>query len=456
MQTAMFAPHPPDLRYTFDFQLRPIMQKSLVVVVLLFAAGGATFAADWPQWRGPNRDGISQEKGLLQAWPEKGPNLLWKFEDAGLGFSSFAVVGDRLYTMGARKDETYVIALDAAKGKEVWSTKIGPIFSFNGNQWGDGPRSAPTVDGDAVYALDGNGLLVCLQTSDGKERWRVDFVKELGGEMMSDWGFSESVLVDGDNVICTPGGKGGLLAALDKKTGKVKWRSKDAVLKAPYSSTVVAKIGGVRQYVQAGYVDPIQGGVISGFADADGKQLWAGSLFKGARDYIAPTPIVQENLVYMTCGDSSGCHLFDVKGDMAKDLYSKKNSKTVSNDHGGMVLVDGHIYGHAGTRGWVCQDFKTGDIKWFERFELPGKSGAITYADGCLYLFDEDGVAALLKVNSEKFEPVGKFELGARSKLASGRQSSVSSKNWTHPVIANGKLYLREQEFIFCYDVKAK
>lgn len=427
-----------------------------ISLILLFA--GMLSAADWPQWRGPNRTGVSEEKGLLQSWPDKGPALAWTFENCGLGFSGFSIVGDRLYTMGARNEETYVIALDAAKGKEVWSTKVGKIFTYDGNYWGDGPRSTPTVDGDLLYALGGRGDLVCLQVKDGKEVWRVNLMQDLGGEMMSEWGYSESVLVDGPNIICTPGGKKGTLAALDKKTGEVNWRSKDLTHKAPYSSIIAASIAGVRQYVQASYIDDIEGGFISGVAAADGRLLWSENIFKGSSYAVAPTPIVKGDLVYMTSGYGGGCHLFEITAaggkQSAKELYSSKNRKTMKNTHGGVVPVGEHIYGHSERLGWVCQEFKSGDVVWMERFDLPSQSGAITCADGNLYLYDEEGNVALVKATPEKWDPVSRFEIPRKSKLTEGRITSRSAKIWTHPVIANGKLYLRDQEFLFCYNIK--
>lgn len=212
--------------------------KTPVVVVLSLVVVGLAAAADWPQWRGPDRSGVSKETGLLKSWPKEGPARLWTYKNLGIGYSGPAIVGDRLYTMGARDEVTYVIALDVNKGTELWSAKVGPIFTYAGNSWGDGPRSTPTIDGDHLYSLDANGELVCLETAKGKEIWRKNLAKDLGGEMMTEWGFSESILIDGDKLICTPGGDKGTLAALDKKTGAVLWRSTELKNKAPYSSTM--------------------------------------------------------------------------------------------------------------------------------------------------------------------------------------------------------------------------
>ena len=256
-----------------------ITMKTHVIIGFSLAACALAGGADWPQWQGLDRTGVSKETGLLKSWPKDGPPRLWTFKNLGIGFSGPAIVRDRLYTMGARNESTFVIALDIDKGTEVWSHKIGPIFTQD--FYGDGPRSTPTVDGDYLYALDGTGELVCLETAKGKEIWRKNLIKDLGGEMMTEWGFSESVLIDGDKLICTPGGDKGTLAALDKKTGAVLWRSTELKNKAPYSSMMVADIGGVRQYIQNSFIGKTEGGTVSGFAAKDGKLLWKGAAFEG-------------------------------------------------------------------------------------------------------------------------------------------------------------------------------
>jgi outer membrane protein assembly factor BamB len=423
--------------------------------------GSAALAADWPQWRGPDRSGVSKETGLLKAWPKAGPPLLWIYKSAGLGFAGPAIVGDRLYTMGVRDKMTYVIALNVANGHEVWSTKIGPLFTFKSNAWGDGPRSTPTVDGDHLYALDGTGLLVCLEIAKGKEVWRKDLIKELGGEMMTEWGYSESLLVDGALLICTPGGPNGTLAGLDKKSGDVKWRSTELKNKAPYSSIVISEAGGVRQYIQTSYIGAEKGGVVSGFAATDGKLLWTQPTFKGSSYAIAPTPIVRDNLVYVTCNmEGPGCHLFELrpkgKGITAKELYPKKNQKRLQNDHGGVVLIGTHVYGHSGGQGWMCQEFKTGNMAWLDRSQLECRSGSIVAADGRLYLYTETGTAVLLEANPKEWQERGRFEIPEKSTESKGRPTSRSAAIWTPPVVANGRLYLRDQELLFCYDVREK
>jgi outer membrane protein assembly factor BamB len=434
--------------------------RLLLLAACLAAVALPALADDWPQWRGPDRTGVSKETGLLKQWPKSGPPLVWTYRNTGLGFSSFAVVGDRLYTLGALGEVEYVIALDL-KGKqprEAWKVKLGPIFSYQ--NWGDGPRGTPTVDGKHVYALGAQGELVCVTTDGGKEVWRMNLIKDLGGEMMTEWGYSESPLVDGDKLICTPGGDKGTLAALDKNTGKVLWRSTGLKNKAPYSSAVVSAAGGVRQYVQNSYISDPEEGVISGFAANDGKVLWTAPLSKLSSYSIAPTPIVRGDLVYVTAGYDYGCHLYQLKrtgdGFTAKDLYKPRERKAVKNTHGGVVLVGEHIYGHSEKNRWICQEFKTGKIAWEERDKLDCYSGSITAADGMLYLYSDEGTAVLLKADPKEWQEHGRFDIPEKSKVPETRRTSRSAKIWAHPVVANGRLYLRDQELLFCFDVSAK
>jgi outer membrane protein assembly factor BamB len=409
----------------------------------------AASAADWPQWRGPNRDDVSKETGLLKSWPKNGPPLLWTFKDAGIGFSGPAVVGDRLYTMGAREDTEYLFALDTATGKEVWATKLGPRFK---NPYGDGPRSTPTVDGDWLYVFspgevaerNSQGELVCLEKATGKIKWQHEVKKDFGGQQMSVWGYSESPLIDGDHLIFTPGGKQGTLAALDKKTGEVVWRSKELTDAAAYSSVVIAEVGGVRQYIQQ------TGQAVVGVAAKDGKLLWrqAKPVFRTA---IIPTPIVHGDNVYVTAGYGVGCDLFKLTpvsaGTKAERIYDADTRKTVENKHGGVVLVGEHVYGWTDAdRGkWVCQELKTGKIVWESK--ALGR-GSVTYAEGMLYCYSEaDGTAVLAEASPAGWKEHGRFKIPEKKKPGS---------IWTHPVVANGKLFLRDQELLYCFDIRDK
>jgi outer membrane protein assembly factor BamB len=443
-----------------------MMTRLPALLICCFACFRLARADDWPQFRGPDRSGASKEKGLLQSWPKGGPKLLWTCKDAGLGYSSLAIVGDRLYTLGARRDNTYAICLDVTSGKEIWHSLIGPKFTFQGNRWGDGPRSTPTVAGKHLYVLDGFGDLVCLETADGKEVWRKNLRKDLGGRMMTVWGYSESPLVDGDKVIVTPGGPGGSLAAFDKDSGKLLWRSEQLKDAATYSSLRILDLGGIRQYVGLTFhvnnYEPAEGGggavegaaIVAGVAAADGKLLWAQPFFKGSAYEISPTPVIHDTLIYVTA-ESTRCQLFQITPQdkdrfTVKELYHRAARKVMENWHGGVVLVGKYLYGHSYKKGWTCQDLKTGKAVWVDRSHLECGSGSIIYGDGRLYLYSDQGVAVLLKPSAKGWEEMGRFELPETSK-----KRAIYGGVWTHPALANGRLYLRDQELVFCYDIRA-
>ncbi len=428
----------------------------LIALAISLILASRSVADDWPQWRGPKRDGVSQEKGLLAKWPDAGPKLAWKFDKAGLGFSSFAIRDGKLYTLGSRGDEEIVLALDAANGAELWTAKIGPIFTYKANNWGDGPRSTPTLDGNLLFVLGGQGEFVCVDlVKNGAEVWRKNLIKDLDGVVMSDWGYTESPLVDGDRVVVTPGGKSGLMAALDKKTGAPIWRSTAVTHKAPYSSMVAAEINGTRQYIQFSYAKSSV--FVNGIAANDGKLLWQSLAYDGVATYVCPTPIVADNIVYVTYSENGpgACHAFAIDKDFQpKDLYGVKEQKTLKNSLGGVVLVDGKVYGHSGS-GLVCQDLKTGKTVWSERNVLDEtRSAAILAADGMLYLLSQEGTVALAKATPKEFELVSEFNLPQLSAYTKTRPTSIYSKVWNHPAIANGRLYVRDCELIYCYEVK--
>jgi outer membrane protein assembly factor BamB len=412
-------------------------------IQLLFLAGlcvcPAAQGADWPQWRGPNRDEVSLETGLLTVWPSGGPRLVLTLEKAGVGYSAPAIVGDRLFALGGGGDAEYVYAVDLASGRPLWSCKIGPLFH---NGWGDGPRGTPTVAGDHVYALGAQGILVCVDAATGKRSWEVDLVKDLGGQLMSGWGYAESPLVDGDHVVCSPGGSKGTLAALDQRTGKVVWRSKDLTHRAAYSSIIAAEVGGLRQYIQM-----TDQGVV-GVAAKDGRLLWHRPN-AGNGTAVIPTPIFHDNHVFVTSGYGAGCALIRLtpagNGTQAETVYTNHH---MANQHGGVVRVGDHVYGYSDGPGWTCLEFKTGKVLWSERNKL-GK-GCLTCADGRLYCYAEsDATVALVEASPTGWKETGRFQIPRQTKLNRG-----SGQIWVHPVIANGRLYLRDQDLIFGFDLR--
>lgn len=406
-------------------------RTTLVVSLALACVAPCAHASDWPQWRGPDRTDVSKETGLLKSWPAGGPKRVWLFENAGAGYAGPAIVAGKLFTMGTRDGGEILFALDADTGKELWQVKIGDLFK---ESRGDGPRSTPTVDGDKVYAMNGLGNLVCASVADGKILWRQS-MSDLGGKRPN-WGYTESPLVDGDQVVCTPGGAKGALAAFDKKTGKLIWQSTEFTDVAHYVSMVAAEANGTPQYIQVTMQS------IVGIAPKDGKVLWK-SPWPG-RTAVIPTPIYHDGHVYVTSGYGVGCKL--VKIGPNNEVSTVYENKVMKNHHGGVVLVGDHVYGHADP-GWVCQNFKTGEEVWSHR---DFSKGAIACADGMLYCLEENsGTVALIEASPKGWQEHGRFKLDPQTKIRSSQ-----GRIWVHPVISNGKLYLRDQDLIYCYDIK--
>ncbi len=403
-----------------------------VIVLSIVWISGVALAGDWPQWRGIKRDGLSTETGLLKQWPEAGPKLAWKATGLGAGFSTVSIAGDRIYTAGDIGDSSYILSLNLADGKVLWKTKLGKTGGGPA-----GPRGTPAVDGDLVYALGQHGDLVCVEAATGKEVWRKNLAKDFGGKF-GGWLYSESPLVDGDRLICTPGGSQGTLMAFNKKTGEVLWRCGDWTDNAEYSSAIVETLGGVRQYIQ------FTGSSVAGVAADSGKLLWRAD--RPGRTATVPTPIYSNGQVFVTSGYGVGCNLFKITADggafKTEQVYANTN---MVNHHGGVILVGQHLYGYSDGKGWVCQDFKSGQILW----KNPGVGkGAIAYADGHLYLRSEggSGTVALIEATPEAYKETGRFDQPERS----------GSESWAHPVIAGGRLYLRDQDLLLCYDIAAK
>ncbi len=394
-------------------------------------------AEDWPSWRGPNRDDISSETGLLKQWPEGGPEKLWTSHDAGLGYSGFATSNGVLFTMGAdgstAESNEFVIALKADTGEKIWQTNIG---NYLDNGWGGGPRSTPTIAGDLLVAISGKGNVVCLSVKDGVEKWRTSLT-ELSGSV-PDWGYCESALIDGDKVLVTPGGDQGTVACLNLQSGEKLWQSADIKEKAHYSSIIAVDHFSKRQYIQ------LTESKVFGL-DADGKLLWKHD-FPG-RTAVIPTPIYKDGQVYVTAGYGAGCLLLNITGDnKVEKIY---DNKVMKNHHGGVLLLGDYLYGHSDDNGVICQNFNTGELVWSDK-KKNGSKGAVAYADGMLYCLTEgDGECSLVLATETEFKEVSKFKLDPQT-----TQRNPQGRIWTHPVISNGLLYLRDQDVICCYKIK--
>ena len=409
--------------------LSTLLPPLLVFTSLLTATAAP---GDWPTWRGPKRDGISTETGLLKAWPKEGPMLAWKATGLGTGYSTVSVADGRVITMGDGPDGARVLAFDL-KGKELWQSET--IGKPGGNY--PGTRCTPAIDGGLVYALGQFGDFVCLDAKTGKVVWSKSFQKDFGGGYAG-WNYTESPLVDGNKVLLTPGGKQGTMVALDKKTGALLWQSKQWTDRAAYSSIVPSDFGGKRHYVQ--FTEES----VAGIEATTGNRLWRAPR-KGATASI-PTPVLSGDLVFVTSGYGVGCNLFKLKPDSSvigtEEVYANKN---IVNHHGGVILLGKHLYGHSDSGGWTCMEMSTGEVAW--KNGGVGK-GAVAYADGHLYCRSEGGKGnvALIEATTTGYVEKGRFEQPDRS----GKNS------WAHPVIAGGKLYLRDQDTLLCYDVKSK
>lgn len=412
------------------------MNRFQAILVICFAS--TAIAADWPQWRGPDRTGVSKETGLLKEWPKDGPKLRWKAEDIGSGYSTPIVIGGRVYLQTTRGEDEQCLALDERSGKVLWSSGIGRVGKNSGPQY-PGTRATPTFDDGRLYCLASDGELSCRTASDGKEIWRRNIVSEFGGKV-GYWAYSESVLVDGDRVICTPGGDSAGLAAFDKKNGAVLWKSElpDGDV-ADYASVMAVEGGGHRQIV--GF---LRKGLV-GVDAASGKFLWR---FSKTVDMPGTptganilTPVVLGNRVFSS-GSRSGGALVELVPDndgvTTKEVYF---NKALSPSIGGAVLVDGYLYGSSGATVF-CADFATGEVKWKER--SVGQA-SLCYADGRIYARGFETDVALIEATPEAYREHGRFAPPDRSKV----------KAWPHPIVANGAMYLRDQGVLQCYEIAA-
>lgn len=431
------------------------MKRFILLIVTLaslslpLAAPAVAEDADWPQWRGPNRDGHAAPQALLQSWPEEGPEVAWMAADLGRGYSSVSVVGDRLFTMGTQEEKAMVICLSLEDGSVIWEQAIGSggkSGDYN-TGWGAGQRSTPTVDGDQLFALSDLGTVAALDRQSGQVQWTVDLVETHGGGVPT-WGYSESPLVDGDRVIVTPGGSK-FMIGLDRRSGELVWESKGVEAPAQYVSVMKGNVGGVPFYVTAS-----KPGLFAFHAET-GAKLFE-DVATGNDVAVIPTPLLTGSLLYHTSAYGAGNVLLELSGEGQQlDFESRYalNTKTMENHHGGVVLVDGVIYGFTKQSGgnWMAQDLDSGETLWQERVR-PNKSGSICYADGRLYCYnDEEGTVLLAKPSRDAWEQVGKVALPTQTGLARDRGAI-----WAHPVVAGGKLIIRDQDLMFAFDIARK
>jgi outer membrane protein assembly factor BamB len=402
----------------------------------------AASPTDWPQWRGINRDGLSHDRGLLGEWPADGPPVAWKVDTAGESYSSIAVADGRIITMGNVDGEGRIICLNEKDGATLWSVHPPTETKLYKHGKGDGGRGTPTIDGDLVYAIGGGGDMTCLKAANGEVVWAKHLVSDLGGSVPG-WGYSESPLIDGDRIIVTPGGDQGCVAALNKLTGDVVWRSTDVGDKAHYCSAALATIHGVRQIVtftggRGSKKDPGDPPRVIGLEADSGKLLW--SYEKSAnRTANVSTPIVHGDTVFSASAYGTGGGLCRINrtdnGFESEPVYFENK---MQNHHGGMVLVDGYLYG-TGSNTLICLDIASGSIAWQDR--SAGK-GSVTYADGHIYVYGEKNQVALVEANPKEYVEKGRFDV-----------PRGEWPTWAHPVVANGRLYLRDMTSLTCYDL---
>ena len=420
------------------FQRLSLATMITAICPTLFAADG-----DWPTFRGSDRTGIAPDQGLLKSWPEAGPELKWKASGLGRGYSSPAISQGKIFTMGdglstVQDADEYLICLSLEGGKELWRSKLGPAWAKGPESW-QSSRSTPTIDGNSVYALTAEGVLFKFSTEDGEEGWRKNLKEDFGGKKADSWGYSESVLIDGDNLICTPGGESNTMIALNKDTGELVWSCKRPGDRgAGHASVVISHPNDKKVYVTT------TGTGAMGVDPETGALLWDYEITKTTA--VIPTPIVKDNLVFFTAGYGTGGALVRQLADGNKvsieEIYP--SDPKLQNKHGGVILIGNHLYGDSGDRGTpFCADLESGEVLWQSRGSGK-KSACVAAADGHVYFRYQDGTMTLVKANPENFEEVGSFKV----------PGSGDRPSWAHPVIAHGNLYLREGDTILCYSLK--
>jgi outer membrane protein assembly factor BamB len=399
------------------------------VLLSLSAVASNRAFDDWPQWRGLKRDGISAEHGLLKDWPAGGPAVAWRASGAGIGYSSFSAAHGRIYTLGARGGTEYLMAYDAASGKKAWEIAHGRQFS---NDRGDGPRSTPTVDGDRLYTFGGSGDMSVVDAATGKVFWKINLLEKFGGSNIQ-WGLSESPLVLSDRILVSPGSRGASIVALSKTDGSVIWKSLSD--ESGYSSAVLHEAGGVREAIY--FTAERALGI-----DVDtGKLLWSYNEVANRTANIA-TPIVRGNFVFLSSGYGTGAALLELtagsKSIAARQVYFTRDMR---NHHATSVLIGDYLYGFSDTI-LTAMKFESGQVAWRDR--SVGK-GSVVFADDRLYLYSEDGVVGLAEANPGGYREHGRFQIKAGG-----------APTWSHPIVSNGKLFIRDQDNLYAFDVRQR
>ncbi len=423
-----------------EYRVFCMNRKKYAVLVFLgvLSAGGVSFADDWPQFRGPSRDGKSAESGLMKKWPEGGPGLLWSVEGLGIGFSSVAIANGFVYTTGMIDGQGFLFSYDLA-GNLKWKESYGPEWTGSYK----GTRTTPTVDGNRIYIFSGTGAMVCFDADSGKKLWEVNALERFEGKNIQ-WGMSGSPLIDGDKIYCTPGGKKGVIVALDKMTGRTIWATTGVDELSAYSSAILIERGGKNLLINM-----IQRSVICVNAN-NGELIWR-------EPYVTPsdtggvTPVYKDGRLYVTSAVerefTRGGVLFELSAD-GTSVAEKWNDQTLDSGHGGVVLVGGYLYGSTfdgiPKGDWVCLKWDTGQVMYKAKWN--GNKGSVIYADGMLYCYDENtGDVALVKASPGAFEIVSSF-----------RVTQGSGQHWAHPAISDGWLFIRHGEALMAFDIKAK
>jgi outer membrane protein assembly factor BamB len=437
------------MRRTSRRTLTILCSAALAICVWAAASTGISAAppgGNWPQWRGPQRDGVSTETGLLTSWPKDGPPKLFTVTGLGRGFSSVSVAGGRVYTMGDLRNGQHVFALDEDTGKQIWASRIGQVF-MHPDEF-HGPRGTPTVEGALLYVVNTDGEVVALETATGKERWRKSLSRDFGGRMMSQWNWAESPLVDGDRVVVTPGGARAGIVALNKLTGAEIWRAtipsfgNKGADGAGYSSIVISNGAGVKQYVQ------LMGRGVVGVRASDGAFLWGNNAVANDIANIS-TPVVKDNYVFASTSYDTGSALIELApggktGVTATQRYFLDPGKFQSH-HGGFVLLGNYLYGgHGQNHGFpVCIELTTGKLMWPDVRGAGTGSASVVAADGRLYFRYQNGIVALVEATPATYRELGSFQI-----------PNPHTLSWPHPVVAGGRLYLRELDALHVYNVK--